>query len=309
MKSVGPRGLLVMDKPSGPTSHDMVVAVRRRLKSKAGHTGTLDPQATGVLPICVGPATRLARFLQHQDKVYDCTIRFGWATDSYDGTGEPLGAAVEPPTISPECAAVAVAKFTGETEQIPPVYSSKKIRGEPAYRRARRGETVETKPIKVRIFSAEIVGQERHRLLLRVHCGPGTYMRSLAHDLGAALGCPAHLESLRRVRSGPFGLEQAMSWTEFVDSSVAEVRQRLLRLESMLPEWPVAVLSDQGVAIVANGGVIEPRCIQSREPGRGDTRAARMPGQWVRVLDASGTLLAAAEALPGGLLQPRVVLG
>lgn len=309
MSAHGPAGMLVVDKPGGMTSHDVVEEVRRRLGARAGHAGTLDPQATGVLLVCTGNATRLAQFLQDHDKVYQGVVRLGWATDTYDAEGEPLADPVEPPELEAGEVRRRLEGFAGEIEQVPPAYSAKKVRGEPAYRRVRRGEDVVPEPVEVVIHEIELLGIEAGEVRLRLRCSAGTYVRTLAHDLGEVLGCPAHLAALRRLRSGPFGLETAVTWDELVSLESTDLEERLLPPAAMLPEWPAAVVDEPGAEIVGHGGVVEPARIVERRPGSsGELPSFAPDNRWARVLDTEGRMLAAAELLPGGILQPRVVL-
>jgi tRNA pseudouridine55 synthase len=305
-----PAGLLVVDKPAGPTSHDVVKKVRARLDARAGHAGTLDPQATGVLLVCVGSATRLSQFLQSHDKVYEGVVRLGWATDTFDAQGEPTGEAQEPPQLSEQFVRNALDGFVGDLEQVPPVYSAKKVRGEPSYRRARRGEQVQPKSVSVVVHSISLLSLEKELIRIRVHCSAGTYVRTLANDLGMALGCPAHLAALRRLCSGSFTLESAVEWEDLSREAPADVADRILPPERMLPDWPAVVVNDEGASRVAHGGTLEPNCIIDRHEGS-DGRSAlafEAGNNWVTVLDSDGHMLAAAELNPGGVFQPRVVL-
>lgn len=303
-------GLLVVDKPVGPTSHDVVKKVRSKLRARAGHAGTLDPQATGVLLVCVGAATRLSKFLQAHDKVYEGVVRFGWATDTFDAQGERTLEAQAPPDLSQEAVQEALQSFTGEVQQLPPAYSAKKVRGEPSYRRARRGEEVQPEAVSVVVHSIDLLVLEHDLIHIRVHCSSGTYVRTLANDLGLALGCPAHLAALRRLRSGPFTIDDASGWEELDRETADDVAARVLPPAKMLPEWPAVVVNEVGVSKVAHGGMLEPNCIIDRR----NSSSGRSPldigagGGWVRVLDAGGQMLAAAELNPGGVFQPRVVL-
>ena len=310
MSAVKPSGLLVVDKPAGQTSHDVVKKVRARLDTRAGHAGTLDPQATGVLLVCVGAATRLSKFLQAHDKVYEGVVRLGWATDTFDADGETTTQIQQPPELSEGRVESTLQDFVGEFDQVPPVYSAKKIRGEPSYRRARRGEEVTPKAVKVTVHSIGLLALEHEHIHIRVHCGAGTYVRTLAHDLGRALGCPAHLAALRRVSSGPFGVKEALPWDVLERGATDDVAAHVLPPEAMLPEWPAVVVNEVGAARVTHGGVLEPNCIIDRREGSAgrSTLALRAGGGWIRVLASDGRMLAAAELNPGGVLQPRVVL-
>lgn len=302
-------GLLVVDKPAGMTSHDVVERVRDLLGERVGHAGTLDPQATGVLLLCIGAATRLARFLQGHDKVYEGIVRLGWATDTYDAQGAAMAEAVPVPPLAEATVRAALARFTGEQRQVPPIYSAKKVRGQPAYRRARRGESVQPEPVTVAVYELallQLAGDEVH---LRVHCSAGTYVRTLAHDLGTVLGCPAHLAALRRTASGAFSLDDALDWRAIEDGDTQALRARVLPPADMLPEWPAAVLSAEGETVVVNGGMVEAGWIVERRPGAARPGpAAAAPSGWVRLLDGDGRMIAAGEMVPGGLVQPRVVL-
>lgn len=207
-------GLLLIDKQPGLTSHDVVDLVRRNgREKKAGHTGTLDPAATGLLVLCLGRATRVQAFLMKMDKVYEGTIQFGWATATYDSEGEAVGeereVEVESVAFEPH-----LEKFRGEIEQIPPAYSAKKIEGVRAYELARKGEEVHLTARRVRIDEFVLPRVEGSVVSFRVRCSAGTYIRSLAHDLGASIGVPAHLKSLRRTAIGEFRVEDALPSAE-----------------------------------------------------------------------------------------------
>jgi tRNA pseudouridine55 synthase len=208
-------GVLVVDKPQGLTSHDVVVAARRAVgESRIGHTGTLDPLATGVLPLACGRATRLVRFLSASDKDYEATIRFGVATDTYDVTGTEVTRSERRPTL-PEIAS-ALATFTGAYVQAPPPYSAKKIGGRRAYELARADTAVHPAPVRVRVDRLDLVDATQNDLVVRVTCSAGFYVRSLAHDLGVRLGTAACLAALRRTRSGEFLLTEAIDLDELV---------------------------------------------------------------------------------------------
>src|SRR5690242_9384786 len=202
-------GVMVIDKPAGLTSHDVVNRVRRILGQRSiGHLGTLDPMATGVLPLVAGGFTRLAQFYLASEKVYEGVIRFGFSTDTYDAEGEPTS---EPESVnlSREVLEAHAAKFRGVIEQMPPPFSAKKIHGVPAYKLARKHKEVALEPVQVEIKEFEILTVETDRASFRARVASGTYMRSVAHDLGQLLGCGAHLESLRRTSVGEFTLADA----------------------------------------------------------------------------------------------------
>jgi tRNA pseudouridine55 synthase len=205
-------GVLLVDKKSGLTSHDVVEKFRRRAKvKKAGHTGTLDPLATGLLVLCVGKATRLQAYLMGMEKTYEGTIQFGWATDSYDAAGEPVGEPIERDVTSIDFEPH-LGQFRGEIDQMPPAFSAKKIDGTRAYELARKGLEVNLKTKRVTVYELTVLGVEGSRMRFRVRSSAGTYMRSLAHDLGQAVGVPAHLKELRRTAIGPFHVDQAISF-------------------------------------------------------------------------------------------------
>ena len=304
-------GILIIDKPEGWTSHDVVARARRVLREKrVGHTGTLDPFATGVLVLLVGRATRLAQFLAGAEKEYLATIRLGFNTDTGDLTGvrrEDEGSA--------DCAALrleeieaALAPLRGAFEQVPPMYSAKKVQGKKLYELARRGEEVERRPVPVRVSEFEIVadvdGSFSRRnddgtcdVRARVVCSAGTYVRALAESVGEHLGTGAHLAVLRRTRAGEFGLERAVSLEE-LPRLVEEGAEFLVPLEAALPHLPSVHLTAEEAARVRHGAAV----------------AAGSPGGWedgahVALLDESGALLAVgAYDARASLLRPRVML-
>jgi tRNA pseudouridine55 synthase len=308
-------GLLVVDKPIGPTSHDVVARVRRALgERRVGHTGTLDPGATGVLPLVLGRATRLARFFSSSDKQYEALVRFGVATDTYDAAGAPVGPVHPGPWPSREEIDCALDGFRGTFLQRPPVYSAKKIGGRRSYALA-RASAIEARltpratsearldsgpqPVLVTTRSIEVVTVDGAQVVLRIECSAGFYVRSLAHDLGERLGIGAHLASLRRTRSADFTVADAMPLDE-VDRDGAAAAARLVPLAALLPKLPAAVLTGEGEDYLAHGREIGPTQIIERREGKGDS---------VRLIGASGDLLGVAE--PGGVsgfLHPRLVL-
>jgi tRNA pseudouridine55 synthase len=276
--------VLVVDKPAGPTSHDVVDHVRRSLRlRRAGHTGTLDPFATGVLPVCVGKATRLARFLTAGEKTYRATARLGFATTTDDVMGEPLSA---PRAVSVDRAQVEAAARTlvGEQMQVPPAYSAKRSGGERLYDLARRGVAVERPPVPVVIHALEVRQAEGDEIEIEVRCGSGTYVRALARDLGERLGTGAHLVALRRLRSGTFGEESAVAW----DDVPVRGREALVPMAELLPELPAVTVTDEGQRALRFGRDLASALLVGGFPAAAGTR-------W-RVLDATGALVALASA-------------
>ena len=298
-------GVLVVDKPAGPTSHDVVDRARRALgERRIGHTGTLDPFATGVLPLCVGKATRLARFLSAGDKTYRATVRLGFATTTDDLRGEPLSpsraVAVDAGTVGQ-----ALATLVGCFDQVPPAFSARHVGGRRAYELARRGESVPVAATPVTVHAIELLGLEGDRLEIEVRCSSGTYVRALARDLGERLGTGAHLTALRRTRSGPFDLSQAVAF-DALDHAAAS----LLPLEALLRELPEVRLPAASRQLVRNGRDLGPEDVLEGFP--------RQPVERVRLLDDAGRLIALAtpvglEPSAGGLprfpaLHPDLVL-
>lgn len=306
-------GVLVIDKPAGPTSHDIVACVRRTLSlKKVGHLGTLDPLATGVLPLVVGRATRLASLLAGASKQYDAVIRLGLITDTYDITGTVVGGADAPrPDAtsaeidglqpSPETIAHAAAGFVGSYPQRPPPFSAKKIDGVRAYDLARRRQPVEVTPAQVTVEALTVLSIDGPRVRCRIACSSGFYIRSLAHDLGDALGCGGCLETLRRERHGPFNLQAAVPLAQIVEKS-AWVATQFVPMGSLLPSIPAVVVSDQGARRVAHGN---PLRVADIVPAAG----LPLPNTGrVRVLDERGRLLAVADRRGDGTLHPKIVL-
>jgi len=206
-------GVIVIDKPEGWTSHDVVNKVRGIARTKkVGHLGTLDPLATGVLPLVIERATRLAQFYTRSDKIYEGVVRFGWSTSSYDRAGEPTSEKVEI-QFSPAELEAALEPFRGEIDQRPPDVSAKKVDGRRAYELARKNIAVDLPPVRIHVYELTLLGSSGNEARLRVHCSGGTYMRSIAHDLGQALGCGAHLTELRRLASGEFEIDRPGPWS------------------------------------------------------------------------------------------------
>ena len=289
-------GVLVIDKPQGLTSHDVVAVARRQLGEKRiGHTGTLDPLATGILPLAVGRATRLVRFLTASDKDYDVTIRFGVTTDSYDTTGTETGRTDLVP--SRDALLDAIQTLTGDYLQPPPPFSAKKIQGRRAYQLARLGQPVTLVPVPVRVPRADLLEFAEGSARVALTCSAGFYVRSFAHALGEITGAGACLEALRRTRSGEFGLDRAVSLELLQDAS--RVGAHVVALEKLLVRFPAVTLTDRGRLHVSHG----------RELGPGDYADGPMDSAWVRLFDGTGALV--ALAIPGhtrGSLHPSVVL-
>jgi len=248
-------GVLIVDKTEGPTSHDVVTLARRALGvSRIGHTGTLDPMATGVLPLVVGRATRLAQFLTASDKTYDATIAFGRTTDSYDASGRTVTTSDRRPTRDQLDAAIT--RFQGTFDQTPPVYSAKNIDGERSYDLARRGKMnadMRPKAVAVTVKRLQILAFDGETARLEMQVGAGFYVRSLAHDLGDALECGAMLSALRRTRSGEFTLDRAVTLAEVLQAPRESLAARLVPFRELLPELLLSHAADAAVVIEDNG--------------------------------------------------------
>jgi tRNA pseudouridine55 synthase len=238
-------GILLLDKPAGLTSFQVVRRARRALGvRKIGHLGTLDPFATGLLPLCVQEATKLVPFLLPEPKTYRAHIKLGEETDTQDLTGEVVARSGHRPTA--EEVRQAAARFVGEIEQVPPLYSALHHQGERLYRLARRGETVELQPRKVRVYCLEVEAVAGDAVTLTVTCSHGTYVRTLAADLGQHLGCGAHLAALRRLAVGPFRVEEAIPVAALAETGPEELRNRIIPLADCLPGMrEVGVSADQ----------------------------------------------------------------
>lgn len=292
-------GLLIVDKPAGPTSHDVVARVRRVLRTqRIGHTGTLDPLATGVLPLVVGSATRLASLLSGVDKEYVAGIRLGRATDTYDAAGA-AGPCPEPPhDIDASSVDASLHHFRGTFEQLPPPFSAKKIGGVPAYKLARRNRPVQPAPVSVTVRSLTLEAYQNGLARVRVTASAGFYVRSLAHDLGQRLGCGAYLEALRRVRVGSYAEASAIPLDD-VEREGSGAAGRIISVDQLLPEIPAVILNEWAVRRATHGNEIMAE----------DANASTSGGsQTYRLLDSSGRLIAIAESRPGGLLHPVTVL-
>jgi len=274
-----PAGLLVLDKPKGWTSHDAVERVRRLLRiRRVGHAGTLDPLATGVLVLLIGPATRLAEFLMGHDKRYRATIRLGIRTDTDDAEGRILSE--RPVEVSREAFEEALRAFTGEILQIPPAFAAIKQGGERLYAKARRGEPVTPPPRRVRIDALHLVEWNPPWATVEVACSAGTYIRALARDIGERLGCGAHLAELRRLASGPFTLDDAVPWETLEAAARDGAWARHLRpMADALPDWAPVILEPELVNRLRHGQPIP-------------TEALPHPAPRIRAHRPDGTLLA-----------------
>lgn len=295
-------GLLVIDKPSGPTSHDVVRRVRKALGTRqAGHGGTLDPAATGVLLVAVGRATRFFPFLTKDAKSYDGRIRLGVATDTYDASGRPLAEECRD-WPGRERLAEAMRSFEGPLLQTPPRFSAKKVGGRPGHARARAGEDFTLEPVPVAVARFGLRAYEPPIVEFEVDCSAGTYVRSLAHDLGRALGCGAHLESLRRTAAGPYRLADAVPLAVLEADAAGGVADRhLLPVESLLPGAPAVVVRPAAEPKVGHGAVLGPDDLA-------DPCSARQ-APLVRLFSPSGRLLALARPAAGRPgLHPFLVL-
>lgn len=298
---MGLSGLLLIDKPIGPTSHDVVARIRRTLRERSiGHTGTLDPGASGLLSLVIGRATRLAPYLASGRKSYDATVRLGFATDTDDWAGQQTGAP-RAHDVSQESITLALERFVGIFEQLPPAYSAKKIAGARAYDLARRSQPVPLRPSTVEVFALRLVGREENLLHLEVTCGPGFYVRALARDLGEVLECGGHLAALRRTASGSFSVGQAMPLAT-AERFGADLADHVLAPVDALAHLPEAHLTSAGEVRVLHGNAIGPEYLV------GQAVTATVEDEAVRLLSAGGHLLAVARQ-HGGSLHPVVVLG
>jgi tRNA pseudouridine55 synthase len=294
-------GVLIIDKPAGLTSHDVVNRARRILRERSvGHLGTLDPMATGVLPLVTGSLTRLAQFYTHSEKVYEGTIRFGFSTDTYDAEGEPTRTQQSVILHAPDVESLAT-RFRGVIEQIPPPFSAKKIHGVPAYKLARKQKEVVLKPVQVEIKEFEILSVEADRVRFRARVASGTYMRSVAHDMGQRLGCGAHLESLRRAAVAEFKIENAHTLEQLAaaaGNSPLGMPETLddffVHPRTLLPQFPSVTADEASAARIRSG-----RTVNLPELSR---------AKQVKVFYGQRELLAIATRVAGTLFHPKIVL-
>ena len=287
-------GLVIIDKPAGLTSHDVVARVRRITGEKSvGHLGTLDPMATGVLPLMLGRFTRLAQFYNDADKRYEGVIRFGLATDTYDAEGEPTGAE-QTVQLTEEKVRSAAAKFVGHLQQIPPPFSAKKVSGVPAYRLARKGQPVDLKPKEVEVKKLDITGWDGKCARFTSWVSSGTYLRTLAHDLGQSLGPGAHLAELKRIAVREFRLEDAHTLEELGLAARNSWEGMFLHPRLILPEFPAVTAPPEALARLKHGAAVN-----LPEFSKALT---------VRVFAGQRELLAIAKRVAGTLFQPKIVL-
>jgi tRNA pseudouridine55 synthase len=290
-------GLLVIDKPGGVTSHDVVNRLRKITGERSiGHLGTLDPMATGVLPLLLGKFTRLAQYFSSAEKRYCGTIRFGFATNTYDAEGEASGPQVTP-ALTLDQVRAATSRFHGELEQMPPPFSAKKVAGTPAYKLARAGKAVDLKPATICISSFEIVALEGAEASFTMNISAGGYVRSVAHEMGQDLGCGAHLSSLRRTQAGVFTLAEAHTLEELepLAGNVEALEACGVHPRSLLPEMPAVTGDALALGRMRNGG-------QANLP-----EFSQAP--LVKVFAGQRELVGIAKRVAGTLFQPVIVLG
>ena len=291
-------GVIVVDKPEDWTSHDVVSRMRGIAGTKrVGHLGTLDPIATGVLPLMIGQATRLAQFWGESEKEYEAVVRFGFATSTYDRAGEPCGPDTRP-SITPEQLEACLAPMRGEIEQAPPPVSAKKIGGVPAYKLARKQIAVDLAPAPVSIYELTVLGLEGVRARLRVRCSTGTYVRSIAHQAGLSLGCGAHIESLVRLQSGPFRIDQAFSLESLQKlRNDGHLERALIASHDLLPEFPAVFVDDLTAIQIRQGRdfSVSPFRVQAGAPH-------------VKAIGADGRLIAIGRIALPHVYHPMVVM-
>lgn len=287
-------GVLVIDKPVGMTSHDVVQIVRKGTGiRRAGHTGTLDPRASGVLVVLIGPAVRLSEYISASDKRYQATIRLGASTETYDGEGR-ITQSNSDVQVTEEEFENALDSFIGQIEQVPPPYSAVKVKGRKAYELSRKGEEVELEPRQINVYSLEMLEWAPPEAVVDVYCSSGTYVRSLAHDLGQKLGSGAHLVGLRRTKSGRFTLRDSVPLRKLREAFTSgEWYRYLIPAADALSDWPLIELDPDQVELVRHGHRVY------AEPGSGG---------WVRGVSMQGDLVALLEFDPeAGEWQPRKV--
>ncbi len=278
-------GVLVLDKPVGMTSHDVVQAIRTGTGiRRAGHTGTLDPRASGVLVILIGPAVRLSEYVSASDKRYQAIVRLGSSTDTFDADGRFVRSE-QPVNITEEQFEQTLKQFEGEIIQTPPPYSAVKVQGRKAYEMARQGEEVELEPRKIQVYHLEVLEWAPPEVVIDVHCSSGTYVRSLANDMGTALGCGAYLVGLRRTKSGRFSLRDAVPLRKLQEAFHAgNWYQYLIPAAEALADWPAVELDPDEVEEVRHGHRV--KAAEGEQP------------KMVRGVSTQGELVALMELLP-----------
>ncbi|HEA65111.1 MAG TPA: tRNA pseudouridine(55) synthase TruB [Candidatus Aminicenantes bacterium] len=293
-------GLILVDKPQNITSHDIVLRIRNILNiKKVGHYGTLDPLATGLMLLALGKATRFFPFFSTTDKVYEGLIRLGFSTDTYDSAGKPTSSE-EKNYPQKDNLLKAMKKFEGEIQQLPPPYSAKKYKGKPLYALVREKKDFELRPSKVFIHFFQLVKYNPPLLEFKTKCSSGTYVRSLAHDLGEGLGCRAHLSELIRTDVGNFNIKESRSLGEIKRlADAGKIDEFLIPFESLLPEFPKIILKERGSVLVKNGNLVSPENIQKiiiNEPSSADIS---LKGEEVfRMFSLEGRFLALAKKVP-----------
>ena len=273
-------GVLVVDKPVGLTSHDVVQIIRKGTNiRRAGHTGTLDPRASGVLVILIGPAVRLSEYVSASDKRYQAIVRLGTTTDTYDADGHVTSSA--PVNITEEQFEATLKNFIGEIEQVPPPYSAVKVKGKKAYEMAREGEEVDLQPRKIQVYNLELLEWAPPEAVIDVYCSSGTYVRSLAHDLGTSLGCGAYLVGLRRTKSGRFTLRDAVPLRKLREAfEQGNWYQYLIPAAEALSDWPAIELSTDDVEAVRHG-----HRVPALEGAKGMARGISQQGELVALME------------------------
>jgi tRNA pseudouridine55 synthase len=290
-------GILNVNKPRGQTSYDIVALMKRRCGEKrVGHAGTLDPLATGVLPLCLGQATRVVEYLSEYTKTYRAEIELGVETDTYDAEGTVLERK-DASAITGEQLELALNSFMGKIQQVPPMYSALKLKGKPLYRLARAGSEVERAPRIAEIHGIKLLGYNNPMVTIEVECGKGTYIRSLAHDMGAKLGCGASLKGLVRTRYGPFTIGAAVSLHEIEEAIQFGYFTNLLKpLDVVLSNYPAATVDETTASAIRNGKAVSLDGLEAAD------------GEKCRVYGADGVLIAMMRFEPEtGLWRPEKV--
>lgn len=320
-------GVIVIDKPQGWTSHDVVARVRNILHERSiGHLGTLDPMATGVLPLVIGKMTRITQFYEAAEKIYEGTIRFGFATDTYDAEGDPVGP-IEEVRVTLEEIVSAAAGFVGVLQQVPPPFSAKKIKGIPAYKLARKKEDVNLKPVGVEVREFVITGAAGDSCGFRCRVSSGTYIRSIAHELGQKLGIGAHLSSLRRTQVAEFTLADAHTVTEVSDCAVSPAgapgdteaiasvsRNREGRFDTEVTtsvsddRWGQFLVHPRRLLPVIPSVTADDEALGRIRHGRTVNLADFSGAPWVKVFVGQSNLICLARRLAGSLFHPKVVM-